>query len=52
MGTYKNLKKALSNPSDVTTLKLTVTGEKLPDDLFILTNLETLYIQSKKLVII
>lgn len=49
MGLYKNLKKALENPSDVSTLKLTVSKEVLPEELFTFTNLDTLYLQSKKL---
>jgi Leucine-rich repeat (LRR) protein len=46
MTIYKNLKKALNDIENATTLKLKVNTPELPNDLFSLTNLESLYIQS------
>ena len=49
MGIFKNLKKALDDIENATTLKLSVKGSELPCELYQLRNLEALYIQSKEL---
>ena len=49
MAIYKNLKQALSDIQNATTLKLKVTTKELPHDLFSLSNIDSLYIQSETL---
>lgn len=49
MALYKNLKKALANPLEVSVLKIKINTEKLELDISSFKNLKGLYIQSSKL---
>ena len=49
MAIFKSLKKALEAPQEATVLKIKTKVATLPNELFTLTNLTQLYIQSSEL---